>query len=121
MSAVFDEVPHKGGAREGAGRKPKGYQKAQEVIDFERARARNEAAKAQKNEIDVQEALGHLVARDAVEAAVATTMANLGQTLRTIPDALERRGIPVQVCVIVQSVIEEAMRDAAQQMESMVL
>lgn len=80
-----------GGAREGAGRKPSTYQKPTEVVDFEKARARNEKAKADLNELEVKIKSGEYVARAAVQQAAATMLASIAQTLRSIPDTLERR------------------------------
>lgn len=84
-------TPRNGGARPGAGRKPAGYIKAQEVVDFELARARNEAAKADLNELEFKIKSGEYVPRDAVRQAAATMLATLSQALRSLPDTLERK------------------------------
>jgi phage terminase Nu1 subunit (DNA packaging protein) len=80
-----------GGARAGAGRKPADYVKPQEIQDFESARARNEAAKADLNELEYKIKSGEYVEREAVKQASATALATLAQALRSLPDTLERR------------------------------
>lgn len=80
-----------GGARENAGRKPQGYVKPEHVVDFEKERARNEKAKADLNELDFKIKSGEYVPRDAVRQAAATAFASVAQSLRSIPDALERK------------------------------
>jgi phage terminase Nu1 subunit (DNA packaging protein) len=80
-----------GGARAGAGRKPAGYEKPQEVVDYDRERARNEKAKADLNELDFKVKSGEYVPRAAVQQAAATMLASIAQTLRSLPDTLERR------------------------------
>lgn len=108
-----------GGAREGAGRKPAGHVRSPEVQDFDKARARNEAAKALQNELKYKVDSGQYVSREAVKSAAATTMSGLAQSLRSISDNLEREGVPIEVCQRVEKVIDEAMTDAAARMELM--
>lgn len=81
----------RGGAREGAGRKPSGYEPPQERVDYDRERARNEKAKADLNELDFKVKSGEYVSREAVQQAAATMLSSVAQTLRSIPDTLERR------------------------------
>lgn len=120
LSDIFD-TPSKGsgrgGKREGAGRKPKGYVKPPEVVDFERARARNEAAKADMNELDFLTKSGQWVNREQVRQAAATIMLSLAQTLRSIPDALEQTGIDPDICMRVETVINETLESASLDME----
>ena len=93
MSEVIDVLPVSGhgGARKGAGRKPAGYVRPQEVQDFESARARNEAAKADLNELEFKIKSGEYVEREAVKQASATALAAVAQSLRSLPDTLERK------------------------------
>ena len=81
----------RGGFRPGSGRKPNDYVKPEQVVDFETARARNEKAKADLNELEYKVKSGEYVARAAVQQAAATMLASIAQTLRSIPDTLERR------------------------------
>lgn len=108
-----------GGAREGAGRKPSGYVKPQEAVDFDKARARSEIAKAERYERENLVAMGQLVSRAAVQQASATAYAGLAQTMRSISDNLERKGIPLEVCAAVEEVINAAMADHAKDMQLM--
>lgn len=87
----FVRPSSRGGARPGAGRKPAGYEQPQERIDYERERARNEKAKADLNELDFKVKSGEYVPREAVQQAAATLLSSVAQTLRSIPDTLERR------------------------------
>ena len=83
--------PGRGGARAGAGRKPLGYEKPQETLDFERERTRNEKAKADLNELEYKIKSREYVPRAAVQQAAATLLATIAQTLRSLPDTLERK------------------------------
>jgi phage terminase Nu1 subunit (DNA packaging protein) len=80
-----------GGARRNSGPKPKGYVKPDEIIDLDKARARNEQAKAELNELKLKVETGEYVSRDAVRQASATMLATLSQALRSLPDNLERK------------------------------
>lgn len=94
MAAEFVDVypvGGHGGARKGAGRKPVGYVKPQEATDFEAARARNEAAKANLNELEFKIKSGEYVEREAVKQAAASALATVAQSLRSLPDTLERK------------------------------
>lgn len=81
----------RGGARPNTGPKPAGYVKPQELIDLDREKARNEKAKADLNELEFKVKSGEYVSRAAVQQAAATMLASIAQTLRSIPDTLERR------------------------------
>jgi phage terminase Nu1 subunit (DNA packaging protein) len=105
-----------GGARRGAGKKPADYVKPQEVKDFETARARNELAKAQLNELDLKVKSGEYVSRAAVQQAAATSLASIAQTLRSIPDNLERRGLDAKQCELVEIVINETLDGLAEEL-----
>jgi hypothetical protein len=83
--------PGPGGARAGAGRKPNGYEKPPEALDFDKAKARNEAAKAGLNEIELKIKSGQYLERAAFREATATLLAELAQGLRGLPDRLERK------------------------------
>lgn len=107
----------RGGPGRGQGRKPKGYVKPVEIVDFEKARARNEAAKADNNELDFKVKSGQFVDRDQVRQAAATIMLSVAQTLRSIPDVLERNGHDAKVCEHVERVINDTLASAAQDLE----
>lgn len=80
-----------GGAREGAGRKPEGYQPTQEKVDYERERAEHERVKREQREFKLAQERGEYLPRDAVRQASATVMAVMAQALRSLPDNLERQ------------------------------
>lgn len=111
--------PTHGGRRAGAGRKPADYVKPDEVVDYEKARARNEQAKAELNELDLKIKSGQYVSRASVQQASATALATLAQGMRSISDNLERRGVPPEVCVQVEAIINEGMADVARDLELM--
>ena len=108
-----------GGARRGAGRKPGSYVKSQEVKDFEGARARNEAAKADLNELDFKIKSRQYISRIAVQQAAATALAAAAQTLRSMPDAMERKGLGAEWCQIVEAVVDQTLNELATQYEAM--
>lgn len=119
LDEIAPKVGGHGGRREGAGRKPKGYVKPPEAVEYDKGRARNEMAKARLNELDLAIKSGQYVSREAVRQAAATTVASFAQTLRSIRDALERRGVPVDTCETVDAVISDAMSDLAAELEMM--
>lgn len=109
-----------GGARAGAGRKPKDYVKPTAIEDFEEARARNESAKADLNELEFKIKSGEYVARSAVIQATATAYATIAQTLRSLPDHLERRvALAPEVAEEVSRQIDEALGELAAVFERM--
>lgn len=83
--------PGRGGARPNAGRKPAGYEKPPETIEYERERTRNERAKADLNELEFKIKSREYIPRAAVQEAAATMLATLAQSLRSLPDTLERK------------------------------
>lgn len=109
-----------GGAREGSGRKPNGYVKPKEVQAFDAARARNEQAKAELNELELKIKSGEYGSRAAFRQATATALASLAQTLRSVPDNLERRlGISPEIAAEVGMQIDDALNDIASEFEMM--
>ena len=108
-----------GGARANSGRKSPGHVKSDDDTNYGAARARKEAALADLHELDFKVKSGEFVARGAVRQASATIVANLAQTLRSVSDNLERRGIAPLVCAQVDEAINEALADAARDMEMM--
>jgi phage terminase Nu1 subunit (DNA packaging protein) len=114
---LVDEIPRHGGRREGAGR-PR--TRSAEAESFDKARARHEAAKAELAELDLKVKTGEYVARSAVRQAAATASASLAQTLRSIPDNLERRlGVAPEVAEEVGRAIDAALNDLADEFQMM--
>lgn len=109
-----------GGKREGAGRKPAGYVPPPSRVDFEMARARNEAAKADLNELDLRIKRSEYVPRSDVRLAAATALSILAQTLRSVPDNLERTaGIAPSLAEQIGTAIENALAAVADAFEEL--
>jgi hypothetical protein len=106
-----------GGARPNAGRRGREYEGSDVALDFDEARARNETAKAGLNEIELRIKSGEYIARAAVQTASATALATMAQTMRSIPDNMERKGIAPDVCVLVERVIDEVMAGLSQELQ----
>ena len=109
-----------GGARPGAGRKPADYVPSDDRLDYEAARARNESAKADLNELDLAIKRGEYVPRAEVQAATATALSALSQTLRSVPDNLERTlGLSPDLAQEVGRQIDAALDDMATRFEEL--
>ncbi|MEN6585106.1 MAG: DUF1441 family protein [Sulfuricella sp.] len=109
-----------GGARPGAGRKPADYVPSDDRLDYEAARARNESAKADLNELDLAIKRGEYVPRAEVQAATATALSALSQTLRSVPDNLERTlGLSPDIAQEVGRQIDAALDDLATRFEEL--
>lgn len=109
-----------GGARPGAGRKPADYVPSGDRLDYEAARARNESAKADLNELDLAIKRGEYVPRAEVQAATATALSALSQTLRSVPDNLERTlGLSPDMAQEVGRQIDAALDDMATRFEEL--
>lgn len=100
-----------GGARPGAGQKPAGYKKPDEVVEFEKERAAHERIKRQRAEFAHEVERGKYVAREAVKQASATLVATLVQGLRSLSDKLERDGVDTKVCIKVDQAVTEALEE----------
>jgi len=108
-----------GGKRIGAGRKKKSEEQEAESSykAYHDAKARNEKAKADLNELEVLKQTKAYLPRDAYIEASATAIATFAQTCRTIPDALERKGVPREVCQKVEQTLDAALADLAVELE----
>ena len=119
---VLDALPRgpakHGGARKGAGAKPAGYVKSDAAMSFDEARTRNEAAKASLNELELKIKSKEYVAIASVVQSMATAYSAIAQTLRSIPDNLERKiNLDPTVAEEVGRVIDEALADLSNEME----
>lgn len=104
----------------GGGRKPAGYTMPAERLEYEAARARNEAAKARLNELELARLRGEYVLRADVQQATATAWATAAQSLRSIPDNLERRlGVAPEVAGQIAEAIDAALDAVATKFEEM--
>lgn len=134
ITDVF-EIPMNGGRRAGSGRK-RGYspKDASDLFDgvdtgsasdttrvaanFARSRARKESALADLNELAYKIKSGEYVARAAVQEAAATLLAALAQSLRSLPDNLERKfALTPAVAAQIELVIDGALADVASGLE----
>ena len=107
-----------GGARANSGPKPAGYVKPPEGQDYDKAKARNEAAKAGLNELELKIKSGEYLSRTAYREASATLLAELAQGLRSLPDTLERKfGLSPEALLHVERTIDEAMQSVADGLE----
>jgi phage terminase Nu1 subunit (DNA packaging protein) len=128
QSHVENPRPGRGGARPGAGRKGKEVeQQVRERIeadggylDFSAAKARKETAMAYMAELELKIKTNEYVARSAVQEACASAMAAIAQTLRAIPDNLERKlGVSPEVAQEVGVLLDESMAALADELERM--
>ena len=107
-----------GGARAGAGKKPKGYVKPEVVKDIDKSKARKEAALADQHELAYKIKSGQFVERAAVQEASATLLSELGQSLRSMADNLERKfNLPPNVVADISLTIDEALNNVANGMQ----
>lgn len=107
-----------GGHRKNAGRKPPGYIKPEVVKDFDKAKARKESALADLNELSFKVKSGQYVERAAVQDASATLLAELGQSLRSMADNLERKfNLPPHIVADISLTVDEALNNVATGME----
>lgn len=118
MRADFDlgengsVFPTRGGARFGAGQKPAGYEKPEVIKDFDLAKARKETALADMHELNFKVKSGEYVSRAAVQDASASLLASLSQSLRSIPDNLERKfHLAADIAEQVEMVINATLAD----------
>ena len=108
----------RGGARPGAGRKPKGYVPPPMKLSYDESKARHEAAKAQLAELELRVKTRQYVSREVVRETIATAIAALAQRLRAVPDLAERRlALASTVVALLGSEIDDALDQAANQIE----
>lgn len=102
------------------GRRGAGRVMTDEEVGFEAARARNEAAKADMNEMKAQEMAGELLPRRVWQDASATVFAMLAQSLRGLSDNLERSaGLTAEQAASVDSVVNETLAEIAKQFKAL--
>ena len=112
-----------GGRREGAGQKRKEVFSAAEQahIDQKHSDARLAAAKADREELKFLQESGQWIPREEVRTAVATAFSAICQTMRSVPDALERRfALSPEVVEEVGRMIDESLDGLSTTLESMV-
>lgn len=87
---------------------------------YSTAKARKEVAQASKAELEFRIMDGQYLPREAIRSALAEAYQAVAQSLRSIPDNLERKmGVTPEVAEVVSSAIDEAMGELAYTMEQM--
>lgn len=107
----------------GAGRKTKQTFNAveQAYIDTKQSDARLIKAKADREELKFLQESGEWIPRDAVRNATATAFSAISQTLRSIPDNIERRlALPPEALDAIARIIDESLDGLADSLETMV-
>jgi len=90
------------------------------VALFAGAKARKEAALAAKAELEFRVKSGQYLPRDAIKSGMATVFQSVAQSLRSIPDSLERKlGMPPEVAEQVGISIDEILGDLAAELEKL--
>ncbi len=109
-----------GGRREGAGRPLGGEalnggpERTQAKVDFEVERARHEKVKADEREFNFAVTKGEYLPRAAQQTAAATALAVLTQSLRSIPDNIERSlGLGPEAVEAIAIQIDDALAEVA--------
>ena len=122
---LFDDSPPviptgRGGARPGAGRKPETKASRETHDEYSKARAKKEKWLAEQAELKYRVESGQYVPREDVRQATAIAFAAVSQTLRAIPDNLERRlGLAPEVAEEVDVLITEALAVLADDLEKL--
>ena len=120
--AEFAAPGQRGGVRPNSGRKSAAVEagSADAHVLYAKARAKKEAFLAQMAELDYKVKAGEYLPRDAVRQAAATAFATIAQTMRSIPDNVERRlGITPEIAEEISHLIDEAMADLSNELERM--
>lgn len=109
-----------GGRRKGAGGRTKEQLAEPNAVAYNEWKARSERAKALNGELELKIKSGEYVERAAVIQATATAYASVAQTLRSIPDHLERRlGISPELAEEIGRQIDESLSSLATEFELM--
>ena len=125
---VLNTPATNGGVRPGSGRKGVVIEAAVKArvdaegdyLDYAVAKAQKETYHARMAELDFNVKSGKFVSRDAVRSACAASFAAIAQTLRSIPDNLERRlGVSPEVAQEVGNLIDDSMDELALELERM--
>jgi len=109
-----------GGRREGAGRKPKDYEPSAEKVSFDKEKALHEKVKRERAELALKVEAGKLVQRAAVQQAAAAALAMFAQSMRSLPDTIERKlHVSPEVTEEIEKTIDAALDDLAGAFELM--
>lgn len=111
-----------GGARANSGRKSAALEggAADAHIVYAKSRAKKEAFAAAMAELDYKKASGQFVPREDVREAAATAFSTIAQTLRSIPDNIERKlGVTPEIAEEIGILIDDAMNELATELEAL--
>jgi phage terminase Nu1 subunit (DNA packaging protein) len=87
---------------------------------YSTAKARKEVAQASKAELEFRIMDGQYLPRESIRSALAEAYQAVAQSLRSIPDNLERKlGVTPDIAEVVSTAIDEAMGELAYSMEQM--
>ncbi len=112
--------PIHGGKRPGSGRKPTGYELSEDRADYEAERALHEKSKRERSELAYRIESGQVVSRQAVQQAAATAFAMTAQSLRSLPDNLERKlGLSADLAEQIEQTIDAVLTDLSAALEAM--
>ena len=131
MGELMDKVPiGRGGARPNVRAKSKKAETdptvtlhpvEQAYADKTSNDARLIKAKADREELKFLQESGEWIPRDAVRNSTATAFSAISQTLRSIPDNIERRfALPPEVLEEIAKIIDESLDGLADNLETMV-
>lgn len=110
----------RGGSRANSGTRPEGEEKSTAQQDYDNEKARHEKIKADEREFKLQALRGEYVARAAVQQASATAVSVLSQSLRSIPDNIERaHALPPEVIDAIARMVDEALTEASAAFQAM--
>jgi hypothetical protein len=110
----------RGGVRPGSGAKPAGYVQPKARADFEIERAEHEKVKKEQRAHRLAVERGNYLPRQAQRQAAATALAVLTQSLRSIPDNLERQmALQPEVVEAIAVQIDAALSECAAAFKAM--
>lgn len=110
----------RGGWRPGSGRPAAGSEQAEETASFNKERTRHEKIKADQRELALEIERGNYLPRDAQRAGAATALSVLTQSLRSIPDNVEREfALPPEVVEGIARQIDAALDEVAKAFKAM--
>lgn len=110
----------RGGARPNSGPRGDGEEKTTAQQDYDNEKARHEKIKADEREFKLAALKGEYVERSAVQQASATALSVLSQSLRSIPDNIERsHALAPDVIDAIAQMVDAALMEASVAFQAM--
>lgn len=107
----------RGGARPGSGPKPKGWtppEKSEDQANYDKEHAEHERVKRMEREFKLAVSQGEYLPREIQRQASATALSVLTQSLRSVPDNLERAcALTPEQAEMAQQLIDAALSEVA--------